>query len=1101
MKNILLLLFAALIGIPSAYSQSLVSSGPTHLYCSPDSMTHDPWFVNVNGEVHLFHLMGPWHATSTDCVNWKLKKNLDFEHQNLPYFTHQAWTGCAVYHKNKIYNFWTNNQWKDGRFCNSICLAISEDGGETFTQHPSNPLIKPDPRWYDTENDPTPEYEYHGKTHTLDNKNLNLMDWRDISIVKDPESGIFHGFITARLRGKKNQFESACIARVTSKDLVNWEVHPPAFIPEKWGLHEVPTVFQLGSKWYLTVMASYRNKGSMYAGDSCLSWAHLVGQAENLEDEFILVEDNGVMAGNGSKGGYSMRTVDFKDDMLAFTVRRTTENIGVLSQAVKLVPRQEGGLYDMYWHGNDKMFGPLLRTAPGMVRSQMKLKTLPDDDRAYMLTANIRLIDDCAAGITFGQTEAHPGYTFFLDPKNRKMELVRGKQVGEDIFFDRQWDINPKGEYQVRFIFIDNMINMYVDDRQAGSVCPKDMSVGGMVLMTDQGEAEFKELNYQGPLSHSIAKSQLYVSATGSDDNPGTEEKPFATLERAKMAIQNATQIGEDLEFTIWIDDGTYEIEKPLVFESAYFDKNSKVHIRAKSDANPVISGGKAVKSWKEKENGIWVAQLPGKEIWNPRELFIDGKRGTRARFPNEGYLHVKEVGEDRRTNFIFNKGDFPIPKKVDEVELVFLHDWSISRIGVKEISKRERRLTTVDFVGVKDVAFFSMDNWEKHPRYFLENALEFLDADYEWYFNAEEGNVYLKLPENQDPEKMQIVVPFSEGIFVLKGEENNPVGNIHFEGIRFKHCHWQIPEAGYCGAQACFFDARPQPGWTKPVPAAVKATWAENCSFRNCGFENLGGSGLWLSTGCKSCYVTNSNFIDISGNGIMIGEGRGRHIDGEVWWKKVPGQVASGNTIDRCSVSKSGAQFYGAVGIWCGFTENTSIVNNEIYDLPYSGISVGWEWSPVPTPCRNNLIAGNHIHHILNALSDGGGIYMLGLQPGSKLLNNHIHDVKINAGRAESNGMFLDEGTTDVVVANNLIYNIAKSPLRFHRATTNLVKDNYLFCTGENPPIRYNRTSEEDIKQVNNKVFSEDDNNYSEELKRIVANWSFSNAVIVNTW
>ena len=67
----------------------------------------------------------------------------------------------------------------------------------------------------------------------------------------------------------------------------------------------------------------------------------------------------------------------------------------------------------------------------------------------------------------------------------------------------------------------------------------------------------------------------------------------------------------------------------------------------------------------------------------------------------------------------------------------------------------------------------------------------------------------------------------------------------------------------------------------------------------------------------------------------------------------------------------------------------------------------------------------------------------MLGLQPGSQLINNNIHDVKINAGRAESNGMFLDEGTTNVLVANNLIYNIAKSPLRFHKATTNLVKGN----------------------------------------------------------
>ncbi len=249
--------------------------------------------------------------------------------------------------------------------------------------------------------------------------------------------------------------------------------------------------------------------------------------------------------------------------------------------------------------------------------------------------------------------------------------------------------------------------------------------------------------------------------------------------------------------------------------------------------------------------------------------------------------------------------------------------------------------------------------------------------------------------------------------------------------------------------------------------------------------FENLGGSGIWLGTGCENCTIENSRFTDISGNGIMIGEGRDREVNGEKWYKAAPEQVALGNTIKNSLVTGCGKQFFGAVGIWCGLTAETTIEGNEIHDLPYSGISIGWMWSPEPTPCRENVIEGNHIHHIMQILSDGGGIYMLGLQPGSKIVKNRIHDVKINAGRAESNGMFLDEGTTDVVIAKNLIYNIAKSPLRFHRATTNLVKNNNLFCRDENPPIRYNVTKEEDIKKVKNKVYKEGDADYSEALKK----------------
>ena len=114
----------------------------------------------------------------------------------------------------------------------------------------------------------------------------------------------------------------------------------------------------------------------------------------------------------------------------------------------------------------------------------------------------------------------------------------------------------------------------------------------------------------------------------------------------------------------------------------------------------------------------------------------------------------------------------------------------------------------------------------------------------------------------------------------------------------------------------------------------------------------------------------------------------------------------------------------------------------------------------------------------------------MLGLQPGSVIRNNHIHDVHINAGRAESNGMFLDEGITDVVVENNLVYNIAKSPLRFHKATKNLVKNNLFFCTDNNPPIRYNSTKEDDIQKVVNKFFNVGEPDYKKELEKAINYW-----------
>jgi hypothetical protein len=480
----------------------------------------------------------------------------------------------------------------------------------------------------------------------------------------------------------------------------------------------------------------------------------------------------------------------------------------------------------------------------------------------------------------------------------------------------------------------------------------------------------------------------IYVSPNGKDDSQGTKKNPLQSVQMAKKLAVEMLESGKQKEVTVWLGDGNYPVTEPLVFEPLKSaGQNTKLVFKAEKDSKPVISGGVQITGWEKNSEGFWEAHLPEKlkESTDFRELFIDGKRATRARFPNEGYLHVKKVGVDRRTNFFFEKDDFPIPENVKDVELVLMHDWSISRIAVKEIKADENQLFAVDSIGAKNPEFFNLDNWEPNPRYFLENAPEFLDADFEWIFLSSEKKFLLKLPENTTMDNLQIFIPVSEGLISLKGKENQPVKNIHFEGITFQYSKWEIPELGYCGVQACHFDPRPSSGGWAVVPAAVYSEWGENILFTNCAFKNLGGSGVWFGTASKNCKVINSELVDISGNGIMIGEGQDRIVNGEPWWQSAPEQVALANTIENCTVTECGKQFYGAVGIWCGLTAETVIKNNSIFNLPYTGVSVGWMWSPVPTPCRQNIIDGNHIHHIMNILSDGGGIYMLGFATGKQ--------------------------------------------------------------------------------------------------------------------
>ncbi|KPL11778.1 MAG: hypothetical protein AMS26_19535 [Bacteroides sp. SM23_62] len=587
--------------------------------------------------------------------------------------------------------------------------------------------------------------------------------------------------------------------------------------------------------------------------------------------------------------------------------------------------------------------------------------------------------------------------------------------------------------------------------------------------------------------------SEFFVSPSGNDSNPGTREMPFATVEKAKKAVRSAMLTKQHADMTVYLDGGVYQLGEPIIFKPEDSGENDfQVTYKAMEGEKPIISGGVQINDWKQNETGLWVAKVTpvNERSWIFRELFIDGKRARRARHPDQGYLRVAKAGEDNRTNFFFNPGDFPLPENSREVELVLLHDWSITRINLKDIDHENNRITAIDSIGAKSLGFFTIGNWEPHPRYFLENSPAFLDQPFEWYLDRETSLLFLMLPEGVNPMELEIIAPRAENLLTLEGSAGNVLRNLSFDGITFSHCAFTLPDRGYAGIQACHFDPREGGSAWNTVPAAIEASWTENCSFINCTLINMGGSGIRFGTGSRDCTVSNCVLSDISGNGIMIGEGRDRLAGGSPWWKSVPQQVASGNCVENCIISETGQQFFGAVGIWSGITAKTLIKNNQISNLPYTGISAGWHWSTEPTPCREARIEGNHIHHIMQTLSDGGGIYILGLQPGGIITGNHIHHVEINAGRAESNGMFLDEGTTDMIVASNLIYDIARSPLRFHRATTNLVQDNVLVCGEGIPPVRYNRTEVKDIVMKGNLILSAADQADMSRLAGIIEAW-----------
>ena len=562
---------------------------------------------------------------------------------------------------------------------------------------------------------------------------------------------------------------------------------------------------------------------------------------------------------------------------------------------------------------------------------------------------------------------------------------------------------------------------------------------------------------------------EIWVSPDGNDAGPGSRERPFAGLERARAAVRHLVDAGLREPVAVRLRGGIHRRNRPL--ELGTQDSGSvefAVTWVAAPGELPVISGGRPITGWRDAGDGVWEA--PIKVRFN--ELFVNGRRAVRARCPNSGWLRMAGHVKDRRSGFHVTEGDLPAVDLAG-AEAVIIHDWSSSRMPVKSVDHEARLVSLIAPVG-RTAGFLRLDHFDKQARYCLENHAAFLDAPGEWNRDEAAGLVrYRPLPGERLAD-IQAVAPVAAGLLVVRGDAgtDKPVRNLHFKGIVFEHSAFLMELVGYySGVQAAFHFPTPSPAKDarRPVPAAILCELLEDGSFVDCTFRHLGGSGLWLARQCRRSRASRCTFRDIAANGVMIGEARERTVGDQSWLDAAPGQVASGNMIEDCLVERTGRRFFGSIGIWAGIAANTRIANNEVREMPYTGISLGWRWDPKPTPCRANAIERNHIHHVMQLLSDGGGIYTLGLQPDSFLRENWIHDIPRNAGRAESNGMFLDQGTMDFVIEKNVIHGLPRSPLRFHMAITNMVRDNVLACVGKVPMIRYNRTKPEDIRKERN--------------------------------
>ncbi|WP_149495646.1 right-handed parallel beta-helix repeat-containing protein [Roseiconus lacunae] len=546
-------------------------------------------------------------------------------------------------------------------------------------------------------------------------------------------------------------------------------------------------------------------------------------------------------------------------------------------------------------------------------------------------------------------------------------------------------------------------------------------------------------------------------------------------LDVALKQIQHRRESGDSAAVVIRFRPGTIRLRSPLVINQSMVGEG--LMFEAIEQSKTSFSGAVQLTPHR-KEGRYWVYQVPETETLNqsPTVLLVNQKLRRSARHPNVGYFRIEAAHKDRRSGFRFRAGDIPADVNPQDApcQLVFLHDWSSSRLPVREIDHDNRQLRTVGPIGCS-ASHYAIDHFEKQPRYYLEGHRAFADLAGEWIYDAERRQVLVVA--GSEKEAPSIELPILEQLITTAGPNASPIKNVVFRGVRFTGTSFPKTPGGLAGAQATMHEPRDGNGdrLTKNRPmlsAAIHLEQANQIHFEHCTFAGLGNTALWIGGRCNDCVVSDCQFQDIGGNGINLGENNDRRVDEDSWYRSAPQQVPTNNRIENCKIRHCGQVLSGSVAIWAALNRRLQIADNEISDCPYTGISLGWIWNPTPSPAKENVISGNRISRVMQVLSDGGGIYTLGNQPGSVLRNNVITNVPLNAGRAESNGMFLDEGTSGFEITGNTFRRIAKSPLRFHRAGQNSAHHNHWELeTDRTPPVRYNNTPEKNVLLSENEV------------------------------
>ncbi|OON80048.1 right-handed parallel beta-helix repeat-containing protein [Streptomyces tsukubensis] len=489
---------------------------------------------------------------------------------------------------------------------------------------------------------------------------------------------------------------------------------------------------------------------------------------------------------------------------------------------------------------------------------------------------------------------------------------------------------------------------------------------------------------------------------------------------------RDAARAIENRDVRVELADGTYTRKTPL--ELGVADSGSQGHTvtwTAAPGAHPVLSGARTISGWRTAPDGAWTAEVP--DGVTPRQLFVDGRRATRAR----GEACTASVCEATATGMTGAEAtgiaDWARPTDAEAVikvrwrnyhcritsargdRLTFARPcWTNSAAGT------DRTGPSWDSTTVDSARYQGVDHFE--------NAPELLDKPGEFTWNSADRTVTYLPRAGENMRRARTLTPATEQLLTLDGAHDVTVS-----GIGFAYAAYRQPgtDEGYAGTQA----GLTLTGATGPVDhagryytkpsAAVTVRGGHRVRVDRSAFTHLGGAGLVMEAGTKDSKVTRSTFTDLSSGALYIGDTEPR-----------PAAELAGerNTVSRNTIRDAGVEYSDAAGIWAGYEAHLSVDHNTLERLPYSGISVGWGWNQ--PEARKSVLADNRVTNnritdvmrVKDAQHDGGAIYTQGAQPGTVISGNYINRSAYGNTERDGNGIYMDEQSSYIRVANNVL-------------------------------------------------------------------------------